>query len=108
MACYLNRDEIALFLIREEQERVTKERQEVQDGQPGRRGEEGQQQDETPSYNMRDIFGRSPVFKTESSKIVEEMLKLPDLELEDGKGRQLLERGEDGLGKSSVFGLIFS
>ena len=99
MACINNRDEIALFLIREEQERVTKERQEGQDGQPGRR-----QQQDTPSYNMRSRDGRSPVFCTSSSKIVEEMVKsFPDLELEDGEGRQLLERGENGLGKIIPF-----
>ena len=104
-ACRHNRDEIALFLIREEQERVTKERQEEQDGQPGKKKKKrkgkGQQQD-TPSFNMRSIGGRSPVFMTESSKIVEEMVKsFPDLELEDGRGNQLLERGENGLGKLS-------
>ena len=51
---------------------------------------------------MRDRFGRSPLFLTKSSRIVEEMVKsFPDLELEDGEGRQLLERGENGLGKQS-------
>ena len=96
MACQFNKDDIALFLIREEQERVTKERQEGQDGKTGRRGEV--QQQDTPSYNMEDKWGFSPVFLTVSSKIVEEMLKLDDLELKDGKGNQLLERGEHGLG----------
>ena len=44
---------------------------------------------------MQDLDGWSPVFRTTSEKIVEEMLKLHDLELVNGNGRQLLERGED-------------
>ena len=96
MACYRNKDEIALFLINEEKRRVSgaEGQQQRQHGQPGGTGR-GLQQG-TPSYNMRDKWGDSPVFKTKSEKIVEEMVKLPDLELADGNGRQLLERGEDG------------
>ena len=42
------------------------------------------------------------MFETTSSVIVEEMVKsFPDLELEDGEGRQLLEKGEDWLGTLS-------
>ena len=98
MACSWERDEIAFFLIKEEQKRITKERQEGRDGQPGRRQQQG-----TPSYNMRTTGGYSPVFLTSSSKIVEEMVKsFPDLELENGyDGKQLLERGEHGPGKLS-------
>ena len=96
-ACDWNRDEIALFLIRKESERVAKERQEGQGGQPGRSG--GGQQQDTPSYNIRSRDGDTAVFWTESPKIVEEMVKsFPDLELEDEDGRQLLEKGENGLG----------
>ena len=100
MACSWERDEIAFFLIKEEQKKITKERQEGQDGQPGKRGGGQQQHQGTPSYNMRSSGGYSPVFYAKSSKIVEEMVKsFPDLELEDGDGRQLLERGEHGLGR---------
>ena len=88
-ACVYNRDEIALFLIREEQERVTRERQEGQDGQPRRRGE-GQQQHDTSSYNMRNEYVLSPVFYTSSSAIVEEMLKFDDLQVTTENGKQLL------------------
>ena len=94
MACSWERDEIAFFLIKEEQEMVIKQRHRAQFGWPGRGTLDGQQQ---PSYNMRDRAGESPVFWTSSSAIMEEMLKLPDLDLEDGKGRQLLERCENAL-----------
>ena len=51
---------------------------------------------------MRDKYGDTPVFCTSSSKIVEEMVKsFPDLELEIGEGRQLLEKGEHWLGTLS-------
>ena len=71
-----------------------------QHAQPGRnrkRSGGGKQQHQTPSYNMRDWGGATPVFLTRSENIVEEMLKLHDLELAAGNGRQLLERGENGL-----------
>ena len=65
---------------------MAKERQK---GWIGRRRGEGQQQD-TPSYNMRDEDGYSPVFRTSSSQIVEEMLKLDDLQVTDEYGQPLL------------------
>ena len=81
-ACAYNKDEIALFLISEEKKRVS--------------AEGDQQQHQTPSYNMQDWEGVTPVFLTRSEKIVEEMVKLHDLELTAGDGTQLLEKGEDG------------
>ena len=91
-ACERNKDEIALCLIKEERERVISTQE---DAQPGRKRRRGQQ--DTPSYNMRDINGYSPVFWTSSLTILEEMLKLDDLYVTDGIGRPLLwhcaERG---------------
>ena len=100
-ACSNNREEIALFLINEEKERVSaaegqQQLQQQQHAQPGRAGRRGGWREGTPSYNMRDYRELSPVFLTTSEKIVEEMVKLPDLELADGNGRQLLETGEEG------------
>ena len=100
-ACITNREEIALFLINEEKERVSaaegqRQLRQRQHAQPGRAGRRGGWREGTPSYNMKSSSGRSPVFWTSSEKIVEEMVKLPDLELANGKGRQLLERGEEG------------
>ena len=98
MACYYDKDEIALFLINEEKRRVSAEGEQQRHAQPGRNGGRsgGDQQQQTPSYNMQYVDGRTPVFWTESEKIVEEMLKLHDLELVSKDGRQLLEEGEDG------------
>ena len=100
-ACSNNREEIALFLINEEKERVSaaegqQQLQQRQHAQPGRAGRRGGWREATPSYNMKSSTGWSPVFLTSSEKIVEEMVKLPDLELADGKGRQLLQHGEEG------------
>ena len=91
MACYLNRYDIALFLIRAERQWVSRskaarEEQDEVDGQT--RMIRGVVQNDTPSYNMRDGGGRSPVFRARSLKIVEEMLKLEDLQL---------TRGSDGM-----------
>ena len=75
-ACKDNRDDIAIFLIKEERERVSTTG-------------EGQRQD-NPSYNMRDYNGCSPVFKTSSERIVEEMIKMDDLQVTDKDGMPLL------------------
>ena len=65
--------------MEEEKKRIQSDREQ------GRRGG-------TPSYNMRDQWGRQPVFMTSSSRIVEMMLQFADLEVTSGKGEPLLWR----------------
>ena len=83
-ACRYNVDNVAIFLIKAEQQWVRKE----QDVQPGRVHRQGQQG--TPSYNMRDRNGLSPVFWTTSVRIVEGMLEFNDLQLTKRDGEPLL------------------
>ena len=81
MAIYARKEELALFLINKERERVGRDRQ------GGRRvGARGK----IPSYNMEDWNGRRPAFNTSSTRIVEEFLTLDDLEVTDGDGKPLL------------------
>ena len=72
-ACKDNRDDIAIFLISEERDRVCNTDDPIY-----------------PTYNMRDYNGCTPVFKTSSERIVEELLKLDDLQLTDKDGMPLL------------------
>ena len=52
---------------------------------------------ETPSYNIKDKYGRCPAFLTFSSSVVESLLQFQDLAVIDGHGKSLLwhcaERG---------------
>ena len=65
---------------------MEEERKRIQtDRERGRRGG-------TPSYNMKDKWGDQPVFVTSSSRIVERLLQLADLEVTSGKGEPLLWR----------------
>ena len=57
--------------------------------QTGRKKRREWQQD-VPSYNIRDVDGYSPVFRTSSSKIVEVMLKFGDLQVTRWDGIPLL------------------
>ena len=86
MACDRNREEIALFLISKERERVRQEREEGRGSQGGAAGGRGS----LPSYNMLDSHGWRPVFYTSSARIVEEFLTLHDLEVTAGDGEPLL------------------
>ena len=98
MSCIYNKTKISLLLINEEKKMVSDEWQ--QRVQPGRiRGSE-ESQHQIPSYNMYDYSGQSPVFLTDSKNIAQEMVKLKNLELANGNGRQLLEEGEDWFGSS--------
>ena len=87
-ACRYDRIEIAFFLIEEERKRVCTAQVQEQDGLPGRDQRRGQH--DTPSYNMTDKVGLSPVFSTESVNIVEAMLELHDLQVTKGDGEPLL------------------
>ena len=87
-ACRYNIDNVAIFLIKAEQQWVRKAEGQEQDVQPGRVHRQGQQ--DTPSYNMRDKNGLSPVFWTASEKIVEAMLELHDLLVTTRRGVPLL------------------
>ena len=78
VACNEDKEEIALFLIHTERDRVKDEK--------GRQGAGGSH----PSYNMGDISGGSPVFMTSSARIREELLTLDDVELTNGSGKTLL------------------
>ena len=87
-ACREDEDEIALYLIEMEKFRVSLEEGQEQDEQPTREGRRGQR--DTPSYNMRDENGLSPVFWTASEKIVEAMLEFHDLLVTTRRGVPLL------------------
>ena len=78
VACDEDKEEIALFLINTERDRVRDE-----GGMHGA-GESH------PSYNMGDISGGCPVFRTSSARIREELLTLDDLKLTNGSGKMLL------------------
>ena len=88
MACWKNREEIAVFLIKREREWARQEREEGR----GRQGGAGGGREGLPSYNMEDSRGRRPVQLTRSARIVEELLTFVDLEVTDGNGRPLLWR----------------
>ena len=92
VACKKNKEEIALFLINTERDRVRQ-------GREGRcwQGGAGGGRGRVPSYNMENSRGWRPVFTTSSVRIVEEFLSLDDLDVADRDGRPLLwhcaERG---------------
>ena len=88
VACWKNREEIAIFLISKERERVRQEREEGR----GRQGGAGGGRGTLPSYNMKSSFGTRPVFYTDSARIVEELLTFEDLEVTNGNGKPLLWR----------------
>ena len=75
MACYRKRDEIAVFLINAERNRVREE-------EGGRQG--------AASYNMESSLGHRPWFWTSSARIMEEMITLDDLEVTAESGCPLL------------------
>ena len=83
-----DKDKIALFLIKEEREWVSRTTEVKEDVEPGKERRGGQQ--DTPSYNTWDRWGRSPIFFTRSRKIVEEMLTLDDLVVTTRGGKPLL------------------
>ena len=90
MACNDDKDEIALFLVKEEKKRVNAEGRQPQPGSTGRSGLDLGGSKWTPSYNMQDIYGCSPVFLTSSCRIVEEMVRLDDLQVTTRDGSPLL------------------
>ena len=70
---------------------MEEERKRIQtDSEQGRQGG-------TPSYNLKDVEGNQPVFKTSSSRIVEMLLQFDDLEVTRGDRKPFLwgcaERG---------------
>ena len=83
VANWENREEIAVFLINTERDRVRHERE-------GRCRQGGGARGKLPSYNMKNSFGRRPMFFTSSVRIMEEFITLHDLEVTVGNGMPLL------------------
>ena len=91
VACWKKRDEIALFLIHTERDRVREE-----GGRWWYCGGAGRHRQR--SYNMEDSYGKRPAFWTKSTRVIEELLTLDDFEVTDGDGGPLLWRcARDGL-----------
>ena len=87
VACEWEREEIALFLIKTERDIIRKEG----DKRHGRQGGAGEHS--LPTYNMQTSYGVTPVFmRTESARIVEELLTFDDLKVMRGDEMPLLWR----------------
>lgn len=85
VACLKGHEEIAIALIEAEGGRAEEGRDDQDKGDKRRRGE-----GEVPSYNAKNKNGFSPLFCTDSARIVELLLQFDDLEVTRLDGRPLL------------------